>query len=131
MFKILLRKFSVSQDPAKFEKALEYLNENKASFGLELDFMKLRIQSRLHFKHIMGDKLEWDAWFKSCMDDICKVARDNFNNIKEFQSIQNMHELMISLAVENIIFKGVQLDKDSTKLATSLEESKQAGDTAF
>ena len=81
---MLLRKFSVSQDPEKFEKAIAYLDENKKSFGLELDYMKLKIQSRLHFKYVMGEKLDWDAWFKSCMDDLCKVIRENFNNIKEF-----------------------------------------------
>ena len=93
--------------------------------------MKLKIQSRLHFKNVMGEKLEWDAWFKGCMEDLCKVVRENFNNIKEFQSIQNMHELLISLAVENIQTKGVQVDKDSAKLAASLEESKQTNESAF
>ena len=42
-----------------------------------------------------------------------------------------MHELLISLAVENILTKGVQVDKDSAKLAATLEESKQTNESAF
>ena len=42
-----------------------------------------------------------------------------------------MHELLISLSIENILTKGTQYDKDSAKMVASLEESKQSSDTAF
>ena len=41
MFKILLAKFTASKDEADLTKALEYLENNKASFGIELDYLKV------------------------------------------------------------------------------------------
>jgi hypothetical protein len=38
VFKILLAKFDSSKDETKFEKALGYLEENKKSFGIVIDY---------------------------------------------------------------------------------------------
>lgn len=51
MFKILLAKFELSGDTTKFEKAMTYLVENKASFGIELDFMMIKVQAQLVYKN--------------------------------------------------------------------------------
>tara|TARA_B110000285_G_C14756883_1_gene437804 strand:- start:283 stop:504 length:222 start_codon:yes stop_codon:yes gene_type:complete len=53
MFKILLAKFTASKDEADLTKALEYLETNKASFGIELDYLKVVLQARLHRQHIL------------------------------------------------------------------------------
>lgn len=43
VFKILLAKFEASKDEVKFEKALTYLEENKKSFGILIDYQKVRV----------------------------------------------------------------------------------------
>ena len=43
MFKILLAKFSASKDEEAFQKAVEYLDGNKASFGIEMDYLKVKL----------------------------------------------------------------------------------------
>ena len=44
VFKILLAKFEAKpEDDSKFEKALQYLEENKKCFGIELEYMKIRL----------------------------------------------------------------------------------------
>ena len=53
MFKIHLAKFTAAKDEESFNKAIEYLEANKASFGIELDFNKARLQARLHRQHVL------------------------------------------------------------------------------
>lgn len=46
VFKILLAKFEAKpDDDGKFAKALQFLDEHKRHFGIELEFMKLRVQA--------------------------------------------------------------------------------------
>ena len=99
MFKIQLAKFEHTGDIAKFEKAMTYLTENKASFGIELDFMMIKVQAQLAFKNKKQGQegWNWSEWFKSIMLDILEVVKKNFENVAEFQSIQNLHELLIAL----------------------------------
>lgn len=47
-----MAKFEHSKDEAKYQKAMEYLEQNKKSFGILLDYQKLRISSLLNYKHI-------------------------------------------------------------------------------
>lgn len=91
----MLAKFSSSKDDSKFEKALEYLESNKASFGIEQDFYKVKLQARLHYKYITQSTNQDEI-----INAILSIVKSNMENVKnEFQSIQNVHELLISLAI--------------------------------
>lgn len=88
IFKLLTGKFEAKpDDDSRFDKALQYLDDNKASFGIELDYMKLRIQAHLNFrKQKEKSKLDfdWANWFKNISEDLCKVIKSNYDNVKEF-----------------------------------------------
>jgi hypothetical protein len=86
MFKILLAKFEHTGDVAKFSKAMAYLTENKASFGIELDFMMIKVQAQLALKNKNQGQEGWSQseWFKSITFDILEVVKKNFENVAEF-----------------------------------------------
>lgn len=69
IFKILTGKFEAKpEDDTKFDKALQYLDDHKGSFGIELDYMKLRIQAHLNFrqqKEKSSLDYNWSSWFKN------------------------------------------------------------------
>ena len=45
-----MTKYEHSKDEAKYEKAMGYLLENKKSFGILIDYQKVRIESLLNYK---------------------------------------------------------------------------------
>jgi len=82
----MLSKFELSADDQKFAKALAYLDENKSSFGIEIDYMMIRVQAQLAYKHKRENNEGWDwtSWFKGIMQDILSVVEKNFKNVGEF-----------------------------------------------
>lgn len=128
IFKILLAKFEVKpEEDVKFAKAMQFLDEHKRHFGIELEFMKLRLQAQIVFrlrKEKAGVTFEWKPWFDGIVADLMQVIRGNFENVKEFQSIQNLHELLVSICVENIQRTGAQLDQTSEQLIESITHLK-------
>ena len=62
----MMSKFSSTKDTADFEKALEYLDAHQSSFGILLDYQKIRINAHLHFRHVMDDKVDQD-WYKKIL----------------------------------------------------------------
>jgi hypothetical protein len=114
VFKILLAKFTKSkgESPDKFSKALEYLEENKSSFGMELDFSRLLVNGHLHFRHVMesnGKEVD-SGWFKKVLRELFTVISKNYSDVKtQYLSIFDLHELTIALAIEYLQTSKVDL----------------------
>ena len=81
---------------------MQYLEENKGAFKLILDYARLRIQAQLYFVHVIGRETdEAKNTLKSVILELLKIVKSNFDGVKkEFYSILDMHELLISLVTE-------------------------------
>mmetsp|Transcript_8641 Transcript_8641/g.14628 ORF Transcript_8641/g.14628 Transcript_8641/m.14628 type:complete len:524 (+) Transcript_8641:690-2261(+) len=103
LFKIKLEKFLQTKDAAKFTQAMDYLEASKKSFGIELDYQKQVVNSLLIFRHTLekeGKQVE-KSWYMDTFSLLFKIIRQNYYNVsEEYQSIFNLHELLISLAVD-------------------------------
>ena len=73
----MMSKFTSTENPEHFTKALEYLDAHVTSFGILLDYQKLRINAHLHFKFVMDDKVDSD-WYKTILSELFKIIRFNF-----------------------------------------------------
>lgn len=51
-----------------------------------------------------------------------KVVKGNFENVKEFQSIQNLNEVLISICVENVAKSEAKLDQAPELIIKSITE---------
>ena len=77
-FKLLLTKFSLSGDEAKYNDAMKYLCDNKATYGIEADFDRIKVHSLLHKKHVL--KNVSDAWYKEILTETLNMAKKNYLN---------------------------------------------------
>jgi hypothetical protein len=69
-------KFTASKDEAELKKALEYLETNKGSFGIELDYHKVVLQARLHRQHILGSSDN-----TAVIRDLISIIKTNFSRV--------------------------------------------------
>ena len=53
-------------------------------------------------KEKAGVAYDWKQWFDKIASDLMQILKGNFENVKEFQSIQNLHELLVSICIENV-----------------------------
>jgi len=95
--------------------------------------MKIRIQAQLLYKHTVGDALNWKTWFKAFTTDLLSIVLNNFKNVGEFQSIQNLNELLISVVVENMVRSGIKVTDTAEKIMYNLNVLAQSisGDKVF
>lgn len=70
------------------QKAIDYVIQNEKSFSMKLDKHRLIIKA-LYKK---GDLV-------ACLNELLLTINNNFNNITEYQSIYDLHELAVSLLV--------------------------------
>ena len=83
MFAILLGKFIT--DPSQvsaFDEALVYLEQNKLSFGIELDYMKVRINALITLKNSL-EKPD-SKYHVMLIKDLLCVIQSNFKDIENF-----------------------------------------------
>ena len=59
----MLTKYELSGDYTKFEKAMTYLDENRKSFGILIDFQKIKVQALLTLKNVLKDDVSTLDWF--------------------------------------------------------------------
>ena len=67
-------KYISKKDEALYEKAMAYLDENKASFGIEIEYMKQRMLAQLMHRQCQeqnpDSKFDWSEWLKLFMQDL-------------------------------------------------------------
>jgi hypothetical protein len=83
-----------------YDKVLDFLNKNEASFGMILD------KRKLVFKVLVkkGDNL-------SAINELVSIVKSNYENVKgEFQSIYDHHEILISMLINLAKEKGVAIN---------------------
>ena len=83
-----------------YDKVLDFLNKNEASFGMILD------KRKLVFKVLVkkGDTL-------SAINELISIVKSNYENVKgEFQSIYDHHEILISMLISLAKEKGVAIN---------------------
>ena len=95
----MIQKYNKSQDAGKFAEAMQYLEDNKGAFKLNLDYSRLRIQALLfHVNKIGRDSSEAMGIIKQIILELVDIVKVNFEQVKEeFYSILDFNELMISL----------------------------------
>jgi len=131
VFKMMLAKScSNTSKPDLFTNAIQYLEENKQSFGIAIDYMKLKIDARLQYGRACGADLQFKDWFKAVAADLSQVIKQNFEDVGEFQSIQNLNELYASLCVQKASKAGLKITDDLTKLKSNLS-TKVSSDSLF
>ena len=64
-----MTKYEQSKDEAKYEKAMSYLEENKKSFRILLDYQKARIKALLNYKQVCGNKVE-NKWYTQILKEL-------------------------------------------------------------
>lgn len=84
----------------EYDKVIEFLTANEASFGIILDKRKLVFKALLK----KGDKI-------AAINELIAIIKNNYENVKgDFQSIYDHHEILISLLVNLAKEKGVTID---------------------
>ena len=73
----------------QYQKVIDYLNKNESAFGMILDKRKLVVKT--HYQS--GDII-------SCINELLAIIRDNNRNLENYQSIYDLHEILISLIID-------------------------------
>ena len=90
----------VSLAKGDYDKVIEFLNKNEASFGMILDKRKLVFKALVK----KGDKL-------AALNELISIVKANYENVKgEFQSIYDHHEILISMLIGLAKDKGVTIN---------------------
>lgn len=74
----------------EYERVIEFLDKNEASFGMLIEKRKLMVKTLIK----KGDNL-------GAVNELIGIIKTNYENVKgEFQSIYDHHELLISLLID-------------------------------
>jgi hypothetical protein len=85
-----------------FDKVIDFLNKNEASFGMILEKRKLVFRALVK----KGDKV-------GAINELISIIKANYENVKgEFQSIYDHHEILISMLISLAKEKGVAINQD-------------------
>jgi len=74
-------------------QALEFLEKNNASFGIALDKQKMEVYA------LLSQSEKDDSVRISLINKLLFILKEVYNNVEEFQSIYNFHELLVSLII--------------------------------
>ena len=90
----------VSLAKGDYDKVIDFLNKNEASFGMILDKRKLVFKALVK----KGDRL-------AALNELISIVKANYENVKgEFQSIYDHHEILISMLIGLAKDKGVTIN---------------------
>ena len=90
----------VSLAKGDYDKVIDFLNKNEASFGMILDKRKLVFKALVK----KGDKL-------AALNELISIVKANYENVKgEFQSIYDHHEILISMLIGLAKDRGVTIN---------------------
>ena len=64
-----MTKYEHSKNQEKYEIAMNYLERNKKSFGILIDYQKVRIESQLNYKNVCGNKVE-NIWYTQILKEL-------------------------------------------------------------
>ena len=110
---------------------MEYLEANKKSFGILIDYQKVRIAALLNQKQVCGNNVE-NIWYTQILKELFQILKFNYQNVTtEFQSIFELHELCITLCVDYLIKNGVKFDDSASKILYDLNETATKLDAPF
>ena len=85
-----------------FDKVIDFLNKNEASFGMILEKRKLVFRALVK----KGDKV-------GAINELISIIKANYENVKgEFQSMYDHHEILISMLIGLAKEKGVAINQD-------------------